>query len=62
METTWQCACCGELNEVFIDEQAGSKQVFVEDCRICCRPNVITATFNEYRRAFDIATYQEDVG
>lgn len=59
---TWQCACCGETNDVFVDPCGGNRQEFVEDCAICCRPNVITAVFNEYRDGYDLSTYQEDIG
>jgi len=39
---TYQCHYCGESNGVFVDLTAGLKQVFVEDCAVCCRPNVLT--------------------
>jgi hypothetical protein len=39
---SYSCACCGEINEVFIDDTAGKKQRFVEDCAVCCRPNIIS--------------------
>ena len=38
----YHCGYCGELNEVLVDLTAGKNQVFVEDCYICCRPNVLT--------------------
>ena len=60
MEQTYLCACCGERNETWIDPQAGKEQQFVEDCRVCCRPNVITARFNPYTESYDIETYLED--
>lgn len=44
---TYYCAVCGEPNETFIDESAGSEQELVEDCRICCRPNVLYVAINE---------------
>ncbi|HEY4611655.1 MAG TPA: CPXCG motif-containing cysteine-rich protein [Bacteroidota bacterium] len=37
----YACAYCGEPNEVFVDHSAGNKQQLVEDCAVCCRPNVI---------------------
>jgi hypothetical protein len=60
MEQTYRCACCAEQNETCIDPQAGQEQQFVEDCRVCCRPNVITARFNTYKESYDIDTYLED--
>jgi hypothetical protein len=38
----WRCAACGQANETLIDLSAGYDQEYVEDCAICCRPNLIT--------------------
>lgn len=38
----YQCAFCGEENQVFVDPSAGRRQTFTEDCSVCCRPNLIT--------------------
>jgi len=38
----FQCAGCGEWIETTVDESGGSKQQYVEDCQVCCRPNVLT--------------------
>jgi hypothetical protein len=38
---SYQCAYCGETNETVIDPTGGSRQVYVEDCAVCCRPNVL---------------------
>jgi len=37
------CVCdfCGEEIPVPVDATAGSSQRFVQDCSVCCRPNVI---------------------
>ncbi len=40
--TEYACAYCGELNETLVDLSAGSKQVYVEDCAVCCHPNVLS--------------------
>ncbi len=37
----FQCAGCGEWNETVVDESGGSQQQYVEDCRVCCKPNVL---------------------
>lgn len=42
MTSSFQCASCGELNETYVDASAGSRQSYVEDCQVCCRPNVLT--------------------
>lgn len=41
MTSGYQCAGCGEWNETSIDESAGSKQSYVEDCQTCCKPNLL---------------------
>lgn len=42
----WACAGCGEINETAIDLSNGYDQEYVEDCTVCCRPNVITVTID----------------
>ena len=38
------CPYCGEPVELLIDEGGGSRQEYVEDCPVCCRPwNVVVA-------------------
>jgi hypothetical protein len=43
----YDCAFCGEANEVFVDTGAGRRQTFTEDCTVCCRPNLITLTVDD---------------
>jgi len=40
-QVTYYCAVCGEPNETFVEEANGLRQEFVEDCTVCCRPNVL---------------------
>jgi hypothetical protein len=42
----WACAGCGEANETQIDLSNGYNQEYVEDCAVCCRPNLITVTID----------------
>jgi hypothetical protein len=44
---TYECAFCGEENEVFVDPSGGRQQAFTEDCTVCCRPNLITLTLDD---------------
>jgi hypothetical protein len=37
----YRCAYCGEMNETPLDATVPDKQSYVEDCTVCCRPNVI---------------------
>ena len=32
------CPYCAEPVEIDIDESGGSRQSYVEDCPVCCRP------------------------
>jgi hypothetical protein len=41
---SYYCAVCGGENETFVDLSAGSRQSYVEDCTVCCRPNILTVT------------------
>jgi len=32
------CPYCGEVVDLDVDESGGSRQSFVQDCPVCCRP------------------------
>lgn len=38
----YDCAFCGEQNDVFVDGSGRREQRFTEDCEVCCRPNLLT--------------------
>ncbi|MCA9783511.1 MAG: CPXCG motif-containing cysteine-rich protein [Candidatus Cloacimonetes bacterium] len=38
---TIQCPCCWEEIEILVDCSV-SRQEYVEDCSVCCRPLVLT--------------------
>ncbi len=40
-EASYVCGACGEEIVVPVDISAGSQQDYVEDCPVCCRPNLI---------------------
>lgn len=40
-EAVYICDACGEEIVVPVDVSAGENQEYVEDCPVCCRPNVI---------------------
>jgi DNA replicative helicase MCM subunit Mcm2 (Cdc46/Mcm family) len=40
-EATYICESCGEEIVVPIDPSAGSSQEYVEDCPVCCNPNIV---------------------
>ncbi len=46
-DASYICDACGEEIVVPIDVSAGSSQEYVEDCPVCCRPNVIRIEVDE---------------
>jgi hypothetical protein len=46
-EASYTCDACGEEIVVPIDLSAGESQQYVEDCPVCCRPNVIHVEIDE---------------
>jgi hypothetical protein len=40
-EAAYVCDACGEEIVIPLDLTAGKSQEYVEDCPVCCRPNVI---------------------
>ena len=45
-EGQYVCPACGEVIVIPLDPSAGAEQEYVEDCPICCRPNVIHVEFD----------------
>ncbi|HEV8068891.1 MAG TPA: CPXCG motif-containing cysteine-rich protein [Planctomycetaceae bacterium] len=50
-EATYVCEACGEEIVVPIDLSAGESQEYVEDCPVCCRPNLVHVEIDEDGRA-----------
>lgn len=46
-EAAYVCPECGEEIVVPLDPSAGASQSYVEDCPVCCHPNVITIELDE---------------
>jgi hypothetical protein len=42
-----------------VDESAGSKQQYVEDCQVCCQPNVLTVRWDGSAQEFTITAELE---
>lgn len=62
MQTTaeYTCAFCGETSTTFIDLSAGATQSYIEDCQVCCRPNILYISIDEETLDVSIQTdYQE---
>ena len=54
MESGFQCASCGEWNSTTVDESAGRRQSYVEDCQVCCKPNVLRVEYDNSSQEFFI--------
>jgi hypothetical protein len=46
-EASYTCGECGEEIVVPLDLSAGTSQRYVEDCPVCCHPNVIMVEIDE---------------
>jgi hypothetical protein len=44
-EGSYACPTCGERIVIPLDRSAGAEQRYVEDCPVCCNPNVIRVEF-----------------
>ena len=42
-----------------VDETAGSRQSYVEDCQVCCKPNVLRVEYDKGSQEFFIAASLE---
>ena len=54
MEAGFQCAGCGEWNSTTVDQSAGSQQSYVEDCQVCCKPNLLRVRYDASAEEFFI--------
>lgn len=39
------CPYCGEAVTIALDPGSGTRQAYVEDCQVCCRPWQVTVTY-----------------
>ena len=46
-EASYVCDACGEDIVIPIDVSAGHSQEYVEDCPVCCRPNIVRVEIDE---------------
>ena len=58
-EAGFQCAGCCEWVETTVDESGGSRQQYVEDCPVCCQPNVLTVRWDASAGAYTISAELE---
>lgn len=59
MISGFQCAGCGEWNETSVDSSAGTRQRYVEDCQVCCRPNILLVEWDASSGEYSISAELE---
>jgi hypothetical protein len=59
MDSGYVCAGCGEWNQTTVDESAGSRQRYVEDCQVCCKPNLLRVSWDTSAAEFVIVAELE---
>jgi hypothetical protein len=59
VQTGYQCAGCGEWNQTSVDESAGREQSYVEDCQVCCKPNLLQIRYDLIEQEFVITAQLE---
>jgi hypothetical protein len=46
-EGSYICPTCGEQIVIPVDRSGGPDQQYVEDCPVCCNPNIVHVEFFE---------------
>ena len=59
MLSGFQCAGCGEWNETRVDSSAGTRQSYVEDCQVCCKPNLLRIEWDNSAGEYTISAELE---
>ena len=59
VEAGFQCAGCGEWNEITIDDGGGPSQQYIEDCQICCKPNLLKINFDREIEEYTVSAALE---
>jgi hypothetical protein len=59
VESGFQCAGCGEWNSTAVDDSAGRTQSYVEDCQVCCKPNLLHIAYDSGQQTFVITAELE---
>ena len=61
-EATYVCDSCGEEIVIPIDLSAGVHQDYVEDCPVCCNPNLIHLDIDEDGQVLVWSEPEQDTG
>jgi hypothetical protein len=55
----YTCPACFENVDTFPDPGGGTSMTYVEDCSVCCRPNVLRATWDADAGTWQIEATRE---
>ncbi len=58
-EVIYVCDSCGEDIVIPVDPTGGSSQQYVEDCPVCCHPNVIRIELDRNGQAVAVSSQHE---
>ena len=47
LTVNYVCPHCGESIQLAIDPSGGEQQDYVEDCPVCCNPNLLHLRFDD---------------
>jgi len=53
------CPYCGEPLETYVDPGGGSRQSYIEDCAVCCRPIRFEAWLDEDADEYRVSASRE---
>lgn len=56
---TYTCPSCFEVVDTFPDPGGGEEQSYVEDCAVCCRPNVLHVRWDDEEATWSIEASRE---
>jgi hypothetical protein len=56
----YNCPHCGEEVDTAPDPGGGGEVEYVEDCPVCCRPNVLRATYDPESDDFVVTAAREN--
>jgi hypothetical protein len=54
IEATFICLYCLQVNTTLVDASGGMRQEYIEDCQVCCRPNLLRVTVDPSLEEADI--------
>lgn len=59
VSAVYQCGYCGEWCDTRVDASGLARQIYVEDCSVCCRPNVLRVRLSADRGGAEVTASYE---